>query len=483
MEGRRSMTKYQRTFHILTKVNNIFVLNTKNKLKQQLSKINTCKCCFLFLMFCILSPLFYFLMAREYIETAKVVLHSQTFGLYRCDLMAVLSHNNRNNESANTCASRFHSQVAEANALIISPENPISSFDEYLHFGPPVFIFPKTNKRAIHQLISLLEKKQHLFENILFYNVNLPTVHRIVKQLQFGNFPFTLYKEDKSKQNNIQVSVIYTKQQDFHFTKKQHIINRKLRLSNVISIFASTTVYNEENMHTKNDYFDTISFLIRTRPRQHGLIRRVLDDKIHIGIFDVNAPLQSIQNEIWAACTNGDEYIVHAYMVEGTKRILRTFDEMCDNPIRWHKYLGQTRDTLDSLILQMDIHIATSSYPDAYSMNLISTRLPVVSKQSANLYKYSSKLNDLLTYDETSTSYDIQKVIDMIVKYPSNKFQFEIGKLIRDNNYHAASKFNNLFHTESSYNTFFKNPFCNSLPLGHLNNFINGVSYVTRVRN
>ena len=154
-----------------------------------------------------------------------------------------------------------------------------------MHFGPPVFVFSQKSKHAIHDLIGLLEKKQHLFENILLYNINLPIVHAIVKQIQIGNFPFTLYKEDKSNRKKLQLSVIYTKKQDVQFTKKQHIINRKLRLSNVVSIFASTTVYNEENIHAKTDYFDTINFLIRTRPRQHGLIRSVLDGKIHIGIF------------------------------------------------------------------------------------------------------------------------------------------------------------------------------------------------------
>ena len=55
------------------------------------------------------------------------------------------------------------------------------------------------------------------------------------------------------------------------------------------------TIYNENKMHQKNDYFDTIDLLIRTRPRQHGLTRRILDQKIHIGIFDFNIPLQSLQ--------------------------------------------------------------------------------------------------------------------------------------------------------------------------------------------
>ena len=73
-------------------------------------------------------------------------------------------------------------------------------------------------------------------------------------------------------------------------------------------------------------------------------------------------------------------------MKEGTERFLTTF-EMCDNPIRWHKYYGQTNVILESLILQMDILLTT--------MNLISTYY-VISKRSANLYK----MHNLLTYDQ-----------------------------------------------------------------------------------
>ena len=143
---------------------------------------------------------------------------------------------------------------------------------------------------------------------------------------------------------------------------------------------------------------------------------------MHVGLFDMNAPDQTSQKEIWAACTNGNQYIVHAFMVEGFERFFTTF-EMCDNPIRWHKYqVGQDIIILDNLIRQMDVHITTSSKINNYVMRLVSTRVPVISKRGTNLYKHSSKLNSLLSYSEDASSYDIQKVLDETVSFPKDSF-------------------------------------------------------------
>ena len=133
--------------------------------------------------------------------------------------------------------------------MTISSELPSESFDEYLHFGPPVFVFQEKNNHAIQELITLLQKKQDLFQHLLLYNINLPIVHKIVKQIhhhiinQPTNDNSNIHKGTNEKQKEpLQISIIYTNQQDFQFTKKQHEINRNLRLSNIISTFASTTM-------------------------------------------------------------------------------------------------------------------------------------------------------------------------------------------------------------------------------------------------
>ena len=85
--------------------------------------------------------------------------------------------------------------------------------------------------------------------------------HHIINQPTNDNNN-NIHKGTNEKQKEpLQISIIYTNQQDFQFTKKQHEINRNLRLSNIISTFASTTIYNENKMHQKNDYFDTIDLI------------------------------------------------------------------------------------------------------------------------------------------------------------------------------------------------------------------------------
>ena len=66
---------------------------------------------------------------------------------------------------AKTCSSKLNEQLKQTNFMTISSELPSESFDEYLHFGPPVFVFQRKNNHAIQELITLLQKKQDLFQH------------------------------------------------------------------------------------------------------------------------------------------------------------------------------------------------------------------------------------------------------------------------------------------------------------------------------
>ena len=416
-----------------------------------------------------------YLFAFAFNDFPNVFLRSKNFGFYSCNLDAsMVSKSTAQNVLHKACSDQFRENLLKTKFLFVSSQSPEESLDEYLHFGPPVFLYNERRSDSFQTLASIISRYANTIENILLYNIPLPIIHRLVYSTKGSG---SRLRDTAWESGRYKISVLFTNGDNVHFDRIEHAKNRQLRLSGAVSNFLSTVV--DSKPHRQDAYFDAVGLLFSTAPRKAGIIRSVLDQKIHVGIFDKNAPDQTSPKEIWAACTNGKQYIVHAFMVEGFERFFTTF-EMCDNPIRWHKYqVGQDIVILDNLIRQMDVHITTSSEISNHMMRLVSTRVPVISKRSTNLYKYSSTLNSLLSYSEAASSYDIQKVLDETVSFSRDIFHGEIDRLIRQNNIRVSSDFNKIMHTEKIYKSYLKNKVCDKIPYGEHDNYINGVSFST----
>ena len=425
-----------------------------------------------FVLFIVMARSLY-LFAFAVDDFPNVALKSNTFGFYSCNLdTSAISENTAQIGSRKACGEKFHELLMKTKFLFVSSQSPEESLDEYLQLGPPVFLYNERRKDSFQTLKLLISTYANALENVLLYNIPLPIVHRLVSSTRTLG---ARLRDSAQKGGQYKLSVLFTNGDNAYFDHIEHEKNRQLRFSGAVSNFLSTVV--DSKPHRKDTYFETVGLLFSTAPRKAGVIRSVLDQKVHVGLFDMNAPDQTSQKEIWAACTNGNQYIVHAFMVEGFERFFTTF-EMCDNPIRWHKYqVGQDIIILDNLIRQMDVHITTSSKINNYVMRLVSTRVPVISKRGTNLYKYSSKLNSLLSYSEDASSYDIQKVLDETVSFPKDSFRKEIDTFIRQNNVFVSSKFNKIMHTEELYKSYLKNTICNNVPYGQHDNYIDGVSF------
>ena len=162
----------------------------------------------------------------------------------------------------------------------MSSQSPEGSLDEYLHLGPPVFLYNERRKDSFRTLKLLISTYAGALENVLLYNVPLPIVHRLVSSTRTLG---ARLRDSARKGGQYKLSVLFTNGDNAYFDHIEHEKNRQLRLSGAVANFLSTVV--ESKPPRKIPTLKLLGSCSVLHHEKAGVIRGVLDQKVHVGLL------------------------------------------------------------------------------------------------------------------------------------------------------------------------------------------------------
>lgn len=290
---------------------------------------------------------------------------------------------------------RLNKKVPDSfrSTLVVTDTSPVLAVDPFLSIGFPIYHALSTDT-----LRAFLRCNGLPLTKVILYNLPIDRVQAIVKS--------SLH----DRRRTVSYTVLYTDGTDVDFSEHEHTENRMLVVGNEVDRFVTTATV-DAGQHARS-YFSHIDPLVPSQPLFAGVKQSVVDKNIHVGVFDAHLPVQQLQTQLWAACTHGKRYVVHAFLDDKFERIRGPF-EMCDNPIFWHS--KTIEEPLQHMLMTaMDVHICPNAVRNGLVLSAFGQGIPVIAEEGGHVMPSKDALGKLLTYRKSSTGYEIRESLERV---------------------------------------------------------------------
>jgi glycosyltransferase involved in cell wall biosynthesis len=318
------------------------------------------------------------------------------------------------------CSSYFQTEFAKTkgkvdrNVLFVSAEAPLETLDSIFDVGYPVYHMTSTATETLEAFLSC-----NSISTLVLYNFPMERIQKVSR------------RSLRDQKQDFPIFVMQTNGQDLAFSDNEHLMNRMLTLGNVNRFLTTSPATGAHKGNAASEsYLTRVDPLIFSGTKYSGVSRSLLDSRVHVGVFDKYVPIHQLQKIIWAACTLGKQYIVHAFAVgPSAEKFTLTF-QMCDNPVHWHQRMTHSATSQHSLMTQMDIHVCKNGKTNMWALAALGRGIPVITEKGLHAFstETSKSLNRLMTYPVDASGYQIQDVIEQVLSMPRD----HLAPFIRD---------------------------------------------------